>query len=999
MDEFMDEEVYEGEEVEYDDAGYDEAYYDEDDYEEEDGVLYDEEDTTESPVKPEKRTKRTGPVDIGEQVERQSVGERLHGIGAALKNSNIKHAILSLTPLQWLSCTMAMVVLITTIATSVVYANHLDYRKVQEAAAIQAAKEAAEAAALAAAQAEAELPEDTQEEEVTEEPEEEEVTADTYLSLILTSVAKDLKIKVVDQDSKLVKGVEWKVGVFDSKDKETEYTDDDKDGIIYIAELAGGDYRVVLKENEEAASMYVWPEGENTVAVKDKIEYKVINDIKDEIKKESEVNAAAEDTSASVKEPDSGVLLTDSVELVDSTKTLLSGEETPYVLVDRAEVDVDAVPLVAKATPRISAKQMQKMCVTGFSPLKLLATVDNNISGDSSSSDSGSSDGTTDGSSSSDSSSSDGGGGNTPAPAKTYTVTFMADGRTVATQTVEEGKAATAPASPTKEGYTFKGWDKEFNNVTSDLTVNAVFEENPKPTYLIVFKDHDGRELKRETVTEGGSATPPAQPARDGYTFSGWNGVYTNVKANCDVIAQYSKNADTTSITGLSDQTIAIGAAITLNVTTNSGSTVSWAAGTAGIVELTGNNKSATVKGVAAGSTVITASVDGKSVSCTITVKQADNGVTLELSGTSTVVVGKTTQLTAKLTGSTEKISWTSSDAAIAKVDANGLVTGVKIGEATITASAAGKQASLKVTVSAGKRDRAAKLKDKAGNILFVKTAEKTDTAAAVYAEATFGDYEDNKELYRKAQSTAEYKYTGWQTIDGVTYYYDKNGNKVTGEQTIGGVKYNFGSDGSLSKNSGTFGIDVSKWNGNINWNAVKASGVSYAIIRCGYRGSSTGALIEDPKFRSNIAGAKAAGLKVGVYFFTQAINEVEAVEEASMVASLCAGYGINYPVFIDVESGPRANAISAAQRTAVVKAFCETVKSKGYTPGVYANKTWFTSYMDTSQFGGYKIWLAQYNASGPTYKGRYDLWQYTSKGSVSGINGNVDLNQSYLGY
>ena len=194
-------------------------------------------------------------------------------------------------------------------------------------------------------------------------------------------------------------------------------------------------------------------------------------------------------------------------------------------------------------------------------------------------------------------------------------------------------------------------------------------------------------------------------------------------------------------------------------------------------------------------------------------------------------------------------------------------------------------------------------------------------------------------------------------------------------------------------------GIDVSKWNGSIDWNAVKNSGVNYVIIRVGYRGSSQGALIEDPKFKTNIKGATAAGLKVGVYFFTQAVDEVEAVQEASMVLDRISGYKISYPVFLDVEgSGGRGDAIDSATRTAVCKAFCNTIKNAGYTPGVYANKTWLTSKMDAGALNGYKIWLAQY-AKTPTYTGRYDLWQYRSDGKVSGISGKVDLNISYLGY
>lgn len=194
-------------------------------------------------------------------------------------------------------------------------------------------------------------------------------------------------------------------------------------------------------------------------------------------------------------------------------------------------------------------------------------------------------------------------------------------------------------------------------------------------------------------------------------------------------------------------------------------------------------------------------------------------------------------------------------------------------------------------------------------------------------------------------------------------------------------------------------GIDVSKWNGNIDWNAVKNSGVSYVIIRSGYRGSSEGKLIVDPKFESNIKGATSVGLKVGIYFFSQAVDEIEAVEEASMVLGQIKDYKISYPVFLDVEaSGGRGDKIDLATRTAVCKAFCQTIQNAGYTAGVYSNKTWLEGKLDASSLSSYKIWLAQY-AAAPTYKGRYDLWQYRSTGSVSGVSGNVDMNISYLGY
>ena len=278
-------------------------------------------------------------------------------------------------------------------------------------------------------------------------------------------------------------------------------------------------------------------------------------------------------------------------------------------------------------------------------------------------------------------------------------------------------------------------------------------------------------------------------------------------------------------------------------------------------------------------------------------------------------------------------------------------------------------------------------LKDRNGARLYCKEGDS-------YREATAADYEGHDVFYRKKESVS-YRYTGWQTIGGKRYFYDKNGNPVTGDQIIQGVKYSFREDGSLDGGN-VMGIDISKHNGTVDWNAVKNAGVEFVILRCGYRGSASGVLIEDEKFRTNIKGATAAGLKVGIYFFSQAVNEMEAVEEASLTLSLIKGHKISYPVYIDVEAANgRADGLSAAERTKVVKAFCETVRDSGYTAGVYSNKNWFAEKMDTGAFGNYRIWLAQYTES-PTYTGRYEMWQYSSRGTIPGIKGDVDLNICY---
>lgn len=201
-----------------------------------------------------------------------------------------------------------------------------------------------------------------------------------------------------------------------------------------------------------------------------------------------------------------------------------------------------------------------------------------------------------------------------------------------------------------------------------------------------------------------------------------------------------------------------------------------------------------------------------------------------------------------------------------------------------------------------------------------------------------------------------------------------------------------------LDDEDALFGIDVSKWNKEIDWESVKAAGVEFVIIRCGYRGSKTGSLVEDPYFKKNIEGAEAAGIKVGVYFFTQATTEVEAVEEASMALMLCRGYKLALPIFIDTEGAGgsgRADGLNEENRTAVCEAFCRTIENSGFNAGVYASKNWYNNNLNTKNLSDYTIWLAQYS-KGVTYDGDYDLWQYTSAGTIDGIQTRVDLNMCY---
>lgn len=195
--------------------------------------------------------------------------------------------------------------------------------------------------------------------------------------------------------------------------------------------------------------------------------------------------------------------------------------------------------------------------------------------------------------------------------------------------------------------------------------------------------------------------------------------------------------------------------------------------------------------------------------------------------------------------------------------------------------------------------------------------------------------------------------------------------------------------------------IDVSAFQDAINWSQVKASGIVGAMVRCGYRGYETGKLNEDSMFLDHIKGAYNAGLKVGVYFFTEAINWAEGKEEAEYTMKLIEKSGVNlyYPIAIDTEaqsaSSERAKHLSVAQRTDAIKGFCETIKERGGVPMIYASTNWFENKLDMSKLP-YDCWCAQYYKE-CQYKGKVVMWQYTSEGSVNGVKGVVDMNKCYL--
>lgn len=205
-------------------------------------------------------------------------------------------------------------------------------------------------------------------------------------------------------------------------------------------------------------------------------------------------------------------------------------------------------------------------------------------------------------------------------------------------------------------------------------------------------------------------------------------------------------------------------------------------------------------------------------------------------------------------------------------------------------------------------------------------------------------------------------------------------------------------------------GIDVSAYNGTINWGNVKRSGIDFAMIRVGYRGyGKAGNFREDANFRTNIKAANQLDLPVGIYFVTQAITEAEAIEEANWVLDKIKGYNVKYPIAIDIEEPglespfdiPRTQNLDKNTRTYLASVFCKTIQNAGYTPIIYTNLNWAYNYLNMTDLLQYDTWIARHRDInlGPGYKWDYSMWQYSSTGTVNGILGNVDLNICYKKY
>ena len=188
-------------------------------------------------------------------------------------------------------------------------------------------------------------------------------------------------------------------------------------------------------------------------------------------------------------------------------------------------------------------------------------------------------------------------------------------------------------------------------------------------------------------------------------------------------------------------------------------------------------------------------------------------------------------------------------------------------------------------------------------------------------------------------------------------------------------------------------GIDVSQWQGEIDWDAVKSGGIDFAIIRTGFGRNEPNQI--DPYFKKNLYNAKKAGIKIGVYHYSYAESPEDAAEEAKFCLAILDGAKLDLPIYFDIEDDSISDKHNRDIRTQMCISFCKEIEKSGYWAGIYANKNWFDNYLDYDLLKSkYTIWLAHYGIDSPSLE--CDVWQYRSDGTIPGITGNVDMDYMY---
>ena len=286
-------------------------------------------------------------------------------------------------------------------------------------------------------------------------------------------------------------------------------------------------------------------------------------------------------------------------------------------------------------------------------------------------------------------------------------------------------------------------------------------------------------------------------------------------------------------------------------------------------------------------------------------------------------------------------------------------------------------------------------------------SAKETDNEAKGSTDAPAKEDEGEGALNKDSSEVADADKEGYITVEDEkgkkTYYeiieslekndYDLEGGFITEN---GLLKY------KDSKRESINGVDLSKYNGTVDFAKLKEAGIKFAMLRLGSRGYGTGKITLDEKFVEYAQNAQANGIQIGAYFYSQAVNETEAVEEANYIVGAVSGFAVKYPIAIDIErvtgDDARTDKLTGKERTAVVKSFCDTVKGYGYKPIIYATTEMLVGGLNLEDLEGYDVWLADDKVPSK-YPYKYSMLQYNKQGHIDGITGDIDLDISFVNY
>lgn len=272
--------------------------------------------------------------------------------------------------------------------------------------------------------------------------------------------------------------------------------------------------------------------------------------------------------------------------------------------------------------------------------------------------------------------------------------------------------------------------------------------------------------------------------------------------------------------------------------------------------------------------------------------------------------------------------------------------------------------------------------------IMRVQAAYESETAGSSFGKETATDEKAIRARnssgwilddagWRYCYEDGTYPSESWRKIDEKWYYFDSRGYWI---------------DDNSCENGSIKGIDVSSWQGEIDWKRVKEDGIEFAFIRAGH-----GLRTPDKYFQVNMEGANAADIPAGVYFYSTAQDEATAIKDAQFAIKSMEGYEVSYPVVIDLEDASQQE-LSKTEIGEIAKAYCDEIAKAGYTPMIYCNEYWYNNYIDASQLGNIEKWVARYNV---TYSKSIPrgIWQSCCNGRVEGISGDVDINFAYKDY